>query len=196
MHGAGPISLDAEGPHGRPVSLVTPDTTERSVTLVREGMLMQAVFVRRDGRITVSWPDLSRADLVDASGMLPRTSRDDGVEVREGKVFVRYNLAEAAILPPGHSSAAVPVVLTTPRDNIAEANVVYEPRRWPAYVLVSLGALSALAGTAFLLDDEQEVLAKVLGVPFLLGASAGFIAGGVALVKSQPEVFTLPLPER
>jgi hypothetical protein len=38
--------------------------------------------------------------------------------------------------------------------NVASTSEVHEPRRWPAYVLLPLGALSAIVGSSLLTKVE------------------------------------------
>src|SRR6185436_14265297 len=113
----------------------------------------QPPMVFRQGReVAISWSaHLAPLSVVDPAGTLPPQNPGRGVAMRAGWLYSTYVLTPKRILPEGtRADYPLPIVVTTPVANVADAVEVHEPRRWPAYVFLPVGGVFTLFGSSFL----------------------------------------------
>jgi hypothetical protein len=130
--------------------------------------------VRQGHQVAAIWQGSLPIDLVDGSGAFPPMKAGEGIEVRGGSLYAYYNLTRAKVLSVGeHRLDSVPIALSTPANNIAEAVEIHEPYRWPAYVFLPTGGAFALAGGSLLAlkGEEFQIVGwtyAAIGVPMLI----------------------------
>jgi len=130
--------------------------------------------VRQGHQVAAIWQGSLPIDLVDGSGAFPPMKAGEGIEVRGGSLYAYYNLTPAKVLSVGeHRPDSVPIALSTPAANIAEAVEIHEPYRWPAYVFLPTGGAFALAGGSLLAlkGEEFQIVGwtyAAIGVPMLI----------------------------
>ncbi len=159
------------------VPMLPADGLDRSANLVGGELGPRAVVFRQGPMVAVSWSASSvPLSVVDPGGLLPPQQPGHGVVMRAGWLYSKYELTPTRILPEGTpADYSVPLVVTTPVSNVAEATEVHEPRRWPAYVFLPVGGAFALIGGGLLVSssksDEVQLTGGTylfLGVPLLI----------------------------
>jgi hypothetical protein len=176
VHDPGRVGVNAVDARGI-VPVLAADGVDRSAPLVQvpNG---QPPTVFREGRVVaISWsPDTAPLTVVDPAGMLPAQNPGHGVAMRAGWLYSNYVLTPKRILPEGtRADYPLPIVVTTPVANVADAIEVHEPRRWPAYVCLPVGGVFTLVGAGLLAasrgDDEYKITGATylfIGVPLVI----------------------------
>jgi hypothetical protein len=130
--------------------------------------------IRQGHQISAVWQGWQPLELVDGSGALPPIKPGEGLEVRGGLLYTYFNLMPNKVLPVGqYKDATVPIALSTPVNNIAEAVEIHEPYHWPAYVFIPTGGAFALVGASLLVirSEESQIVGWTyagVGVPMLI----------------------------
>jgi hypothetical protein len=152
------------------VPVLAGDGVDRAAPLTEPRAGQRATVYREGGQVAVSWSSSSvPISIVDPSGTLPVQSPGRGVAMREGWLFASYVLTPKRILPEGsRAEFSYPLVLTTPLANVAEAQEIHEPRRWPAYVFLPVGGVFTFAGAGLLAVSRGDDEYKLVGVTYLL----------------------------
>jgi hypothetical protein len=172
------------------VPVLPADGLDRAAALAEPQAGQRPTVYREAGQISASWsPSSLPISIVDPSGTLPAENPGRGVAMREGWLYASYVLTPKRILPEGsRAEFSYPLVLTTPLANVAEAQEVHEPRRWPAYVFLPVGGVFTLAGGGLLAvsrGDDEYTLAGVtyllVGVPLMAYGVINALATGEAV---------------
>jgi hypothetical protein len=187
VHDPGRVGVSALGVRGT-VPVLPPDGVDHSAPLAED-----AIVVRERHQVVVYRPQ--RGDLislVDPFGLLPPEKADRGFVRRGGWLDATYYLDGTRVLPEGDPPGnSIPIVLTTPVDNVAGAMEVREPRRWPAYVFLPVGGTFTFLGASLLASsgtDETDVgvFYLVSGIPLLVYGIVNAVASSESVPVALP----------
>jgi hypothetical protein len=171
VHDGGRVGVGAPAGQGF-VPVLAPDGSQGMAAFPASAGPVSVV--RQGHQIAAIWQGFPPLDLVDASGALPPIKPGDGLEARGGLLYTYFNLTPTKVLAVGQNKgASVPVALSTPVGNIAEAVEIHEPYHWPAYVFIPTGGAFALVGGSLLVirSEESQIVGWTyagLGVPLLI----------------------------
>jgi hypothetical protein len=193
VHDPGRVGVNAlAGPAMVPV--LPADGLDRSVPLVETQPGARPTVFRAGPQVAISWSALSPPlSIVDPAGTLPPQIPGRGIAMRQGWLYSTYNLTPKRILPEGTpAEVSYPIVVTTPIANIADAQEVHEPRRWPAYVFLPTGGVFTFAGAGLLAFSRGDDEYKLIGATYLF-IGVPLVAYGVVNALASAEYAPLDL---
>jgi hypothetical protein len=189
VHDPGRVGVNALDARGI-VPVLPADGYDRSAPLAQTPNGQPPTVFRQDGQIAISWsPETAPLSVVDPTGLLPPQNPGQGVAMRGGWLYSTYILTPKRILPEGtRADYPLPIVVTTPLANVADAREVREPRRWPAYVFLPVGGGFTFFGASFLVLSSKDDTYKLAGATYLLVGIPLVIYGIVNALESADYV--------
>jgi len=189
VHDPGRVGVSAFDARGL-VPVLAADGLDRTAPLAETATGQRPTVFREGRQVAIAWsPESGPMSVVDPAGMLPPQNPGHGVVMRAGWLYSTYTLTPKRILPEGsRADFAIPVVVTTPVANVAEAREVHEPRRWPAYVFLPVGGAFMLFGAGFLAISRGDDEYKLAGATYLLVGVPLVIYGIINATASAEDV--------
>jgi len=149
-----------------------------------------ATVVRQGPQIVAMSPGAPSIELVNAAGAFTPMRPNEGLELRGGWLYAHYNLTPTKITSIGDNrNTSVPIVLSTPMNNIAEAVEIHEPHYWPAYVFLPTGGLFTIVGAGAMTVRGDDIW-QAIGVTYL---AVGIPMLAVGLVNALQTSEAVPL---
>jgi hypothetical protein len=171
------------------VPILAPDGSQG--TVYYPAQVAPITVVRQGYQVSAVWAGANPVELVNAAGALPPLRPGEGLEVRDGLLYAYYGLLPGKVVSASEPKVnPIPVALSTPVNNIAEAVEIHEPRYWPAYVFLPTGGAFTLIGSALFTIDNSE--SKLVGATYALCGIPMLVVGLVnALQTSEAVPITL-----
>jgi hypothetical protein len=168
VYDPGRVGVNGPGASGL-VPVLPADGLERSAVLAELPTRERPTVFRQGRQVAILWSAASNPiSVVDPVGVLPPQAPGRGIAVRAGWLYSTYELTPKRILPDGTpADFSMPIVVTTPLANVAEAREVQEPRRWPAYVFLPTGGGFTFVGAGVLATSHGDDAQRVVGITYL-----------------------------